>query len=469
VHRLHAALAEEQLTGVNQRAALQGRGEELAALLLKLDEYSKRIVAAEGALEGARQQAAQEAALRAQAEGAARGARHECASLRDSFADLAAAEARWKAQLETAEARLAEAATAQRAAEWRIRQQERAASASTEHVRLLQTTLAEQARELEMLAALRQQCEEQQRQLEDLKTELHAAVARGQVVQVAADELAADKFRLERELHKQEGLAKRLQEQSSKQEVQLQAAALELQAVGARLEAAAAQAVRQREEHEGAMAAQTQAHQARRARNEQLEHDNRQQAVIIAELQASCTSLGAKLATAQQHGAALHRYAVAHGAAYGCLAAHAAGLHQQLSRQLGGLLQLCRHLGLQLEASLSAADPVPALEAAAASSSSGKSSNSGSSSSSASNGSTAAVGQVPGSEAAVAAAVMSIESLRIELQVAVLLLELQAGSSEAQQLAAVPAGVVKQGIKDCQTGQEGWHACMVSLSRWPAS
>ena len=38
---------------------------------------------------------------------------------------------------------------------------------------------------------------------------------------------------------------------------------------------------------------------------------------------------------------------------------------------------------------------------------------------------------------------MSIEGLRIELQVAVQLLELQAGSSEAQQLAAVPAGIAQ--------------------------
>ena len=436
MHRLQAALAEEQLTGANKRAALQGRGEELASLLLKLDEYSKRIVAAENALEGARQQAAQEAALRAQAEGAAREARHECASLLSSLSDLAAAESQWKAQVGAAEARLAEAATAQQAAEWRMRQAERAASASAEHVRLLQTTLAEQARELEMLAALRQQCEEQQRQLADHRTELHAAVARGQAVQVAAAELAAAKFRLERDLHKQEGLAKGLQEQSIRQEAQLQAAAQDLQAADTRLEAAAAQAAQQREEHESAMAAQQEAHEARRARNEQLEHDNRQQAVIIAELQASCTSQSARLATAQQHGAALHRYAVAHGAAYGRLAAHAAGLHQQLTRQLGGLLQLCRHLGLQLEAALSAADPVPALEAAAASSSNG-------SSSSASNGSTAAAGQLPGSEAAVAAAVMSIECLRIELKVAVQFLELQAGSSEAQQLAAVPAGIAQ--------------------------
>jgi hypothetical protein len=51
-----------------------------------------------------------------------------------------------------------------------------------------------------------------------------------------------------------------------------------------------------------------------------------------------------------------------------------------------------------------------------------------------------AAGDLLGSSS-VAAAVLAIESLRTELQVAVQLLDLQEGSSEVQQLASVPAGI----------------------------
>lgn len=139
----------------------------------------------------------------------------------------------------------------------------------------------------------------------------------------------------------------------------------------------------------------------------------------------------------QQHNTALHRYAYAHGAAYGRLSAHTAGLHQQLTRQLSGLLHLCRHLALQLATTLSVADPLASLWATAAGGSSGE------------GGAAAAVelqaapASPEASAAAVAAAALSIESVRTELAVSVQLLEMQASSAEAQQLAAVPAGIAE--------------------------
>lgn len=174
-------------------------------------------------------------------------------------------------------------------------------------------------------------------------------------------------------------------------------------------------------------------------RNDLLEHDNRQQAIIIAELQAALTSTSVRLEVTQQHNAALHRYAVAHGAAYGRIVSHAAGLHQQFARQLAGLRQLCRHLGLQLAAALAAADPLPALGEAAASASSSEVVAAGTSAA----GAAAAPSDLPGSAAAVAAAVLAIDSLRTELTVALQLLDMQESSSEAQQLAAVPAGIAE--------------------------
>lgn len=166
-------------------------------------------------------------------------------------------------------------------------------------------------------------------------------------------------------------------------------------------------------------------------RNEQLVHENRQQAVVIAELEARAISLAARLDAAQERGAALHRFAVAYGAAHGRLAAHAAGLHQQFARQLSGLLQLCRHLGLQLAAALAAADPLAGIEAGgtgAAAAVEEPAAGSGTADSGA-------------ASAAVAAAVLSIESVRTELRVAEKLLEMQAGSSEASELADVPASI----------------------------
>lgn len=129
---------------------------------------------------------------------------------------------------------------------------------------------------------------------------------------------------------------------------------------------------------------------------------------------------------------------MAHGAAYGRLTAHAGGLHQGLARQLGSLLSLCRHLGLQLSAALSAADPLAPLQQASSGKGCETTAEDGVAASA-----TAAPASHEASAAGVAAAVLSIESLRTELAVATQLLEMQAGSSEVQQLAAVPAGIAQ--------------------------
>ncbi|KAL4437050.1 hypothetical protein ABPG75_004189 [Micractinium tetrahymenae] len=434
-HRLQSALTEERLAGATQRSALQGRSDEVASLLLKLEEYSARIVKAEGALEGAAKQAAAAEAGRTAAEAAGRAARHENAALRDSLADLAASEARWKQQLAQAEERLGQADAALQAAQQQAAQQNEALGAAKERAQRMLGTLGEQSRQLEGMAALQLEAEGQKQQIADLKQELHAASARARAAQEAVDEVAAARAAAERELRKQQILVQRLQEQSAKQAAELRAAGKELAEARGRAESAEAEAAQQREAHLAATAAQEAAHQQRKSRNEQLEHDNRQQAIIIAELQAATTSANARLAATQQHNAALHRYAVAHGAAYGRLAAHTAGLHQQFARQLGGLRQLCRHLGLQLAAALAAADPLAGTAGACGTSAAGSDAAGAPSSAS------APAADLPGSAASVAAAVLAIESLRTELQVAVQLLDMQAGGSEVQQLVSVPAGI----------------------------
>jgi hypothetical protein len=168
-----------------------------------------------------------------------------------------------------------------------------------------------------------------------------------------------------------------------------------------------------------------------------LERECRQQAIVIAELQAAAVSLSARLDAARVQGEALRRYATAHGAAYGRLSGHAGALHQQLLRQLSSLLHLCRHLSLQVAAALAAADPTAALEAqqGIAATAEGGSRVAGEAD---------AAGEGAAVQAAVvAAAALCVESLRTELRVAVQLLQQQAGSSEVQRLAEVPAGITR--------------------------
>lgn len=265
-HHLQTALAEERLVCASQRAALQGKGEEIASLCVKLDEYSGRIVAAEGALEASERRVEQQGVLLQQVEEASQQARHENSSLRDSLADLAASEARLKQQLEQAEARGAETEAARAALVLTGQEQDTAAARTREHVQTLQASLAEQARQLEQMAALQQQVEGQRQQVADLKGELHAAVVRGQASQAAVDELAAAKQQLERELHKQEILCRRFQEQWNEANVALQTTGKELKAARAGAEAASAQAAQEREDHAAAVEALKQQHAQRRSR-----------------------------------------------------------------------------------------------------------------------------------------------------------------------------------------------------------
>ncbi len=265
-HRLQAALAEEQAAGMRQRAALQGRQDELASLLGKLDEYSSRIVHVEGGLDAARAASQQAATGQAAAEAAAAAARHENACLHDSLAELADAEARWKQQLEEAQEGLAAAGLEVEAARWKARQQDKAAAASREHINLLQATVQEQAGQLEAAAGLQQQVERQQRQVAGLTADLQAAAARQAAVQAEADALSAGKQEVERSLAKQTMLARRLQEQSADLAAQLAAAKKEAAAATAQAEGTAAEAAGQREEHAAAMAAQEAAHEQRRVR-----------------------------------------------------------------------------------------------------------------------------------------------------------------------------------------------------------
>lgn len=92
---------------------------------------------------------------------------------------------------------------------------------------------------------------------------------------------------------------------------------------------------------------------------------------------------------------------------------------------------------MQLGVALSAADPLAPLLVACGSGEAG----------SAAGSPRAAIAASPeassASASAVAAAMLSIQSLQTELQVAVRLLEMQAGGSEAAQLAAVPAGIAE--------------------------
>lgn len=229
---------------------------------------------------------------------------------------------------------------------------------------------------------------------------------------------------MEKTAEKKTVLAQRLQEQTAAVTARLAAAAKERAAAVAEAEALGTRLAEQSLQHEATLAAQQAAHEQRRTQNEELGHENRQQAIVVAELEARSISLAARMDDTQQHNAALRRYATATGAAYGRLAAHAEGLHQQLSFQLAALLHMCRHLSLQLAGALAAADPLGHLV--------GDAGAEGSSSPAA----------APAASS-VAAAALAMGSLRTELQVATQMLEQQAGSGEAQRLAAVPASVAE--------------------------
>ncbi|KAL4424429.1 hypothetical protein ABPG77_006367 [Micractinium sp. CCAP 211/92] len=388
-----------------------------------------------GALEGAvKQAAAAEAGFKAEA-AAAQAARHKNAALLESLADLAASEASWQQRATQAEEQLGQSNAALEAALQKAAQQEEALGAASQRVQRLLAMLGEQSRQLEGLAALHQESEGQKQQIADLKQELQAALVEAAAAQGAVDVAAAARAAAELELCERKFQVQCLQEQVTKQAAELRAAGKQLAKAVGRAKAAEASVSQQREAHAAAAAAQEAAHRRRKSEIEELKHNNRQQAIAIAELQAAATSANARLDASQQHNASVHRCGVAHSAAYGCLAAHAAGLHQQFARQLGSLRQLCRHLGLQLTAALGPADLL-ADPAALDSSSHADTEAAGAASTP-----RALPASRPGSAATVAAAVLAIESLRTELHVAVQLLDMQAASSEAQQLAFVPAGI----------------------------
>ena len=267
-HTIHlqGSLAEVQQLAAQQRAALQGRGDEQAALLVQLDTYGNRIVAAEGELEECRRRGAQEASQRAQVEAAAQAVRHECSSLHDSLADLAAAESRLRAELESAQAEGAASAAALAQQRSQCLQLERAAAAGSERMLLLQAALQEQVQRLEELPGLRQRCDGQQLRVAELTAELGAARERQLTAQTAADNAAAGKQQAERELAKVQLAAQRLREESIALQAQVADVGQTAQAERQRADAAEAALAAAQEEHEAAMALQLQQHAARRAR-----------------------------------------------------------------------------------------------------------------------------------------------------------------------------------------------------------
>ena len=158
-------------------------------------------------------------------------------------------------------------------------------------------------------------------------------------------------------------------------------------------------------------------------RNAQLEHTNKQQAALVAELEAAASSLTSQLAASRQLCGTLHRFAVAHGAAYARLAAHAVELEAQYGKERSRLLHVCRHLSLQLGAALAAARPSPP---------------------------GAASGGLAQQAAAVAAATLALEGMQLELAVAAKLLEAQGAESGGQALSGLPAAVEQALHQDLQ-------------------
>ncbi len=189
-----------------------------------------------------------------------------------------------------------------------------------------------------------------------------------------------------------------------------------------------------------------------------MEHLTKQQSGLIADLESQRASLTKQYEAALQRCLHLQRLGAAYSQAYGRLSAHASELHAQFAKQLGSLLHLCRHVGLQLVAVQQAADPVaketvkacqhqpacvgnssPSVEAAGSSSSNSTSSTSsgGCESSSSESGGGSASPPLEQWQPLV----RLVDKLRCELSIAAQLLELQASSSEVQTLAGVPDSI----------------------------
>ena len=265
-HGLQAALAEAQLMCGSQRAALQGRGDEVASLAASLDLYSQRIVASEGQLEDARQAAAAALEGRQAAEAAAQAAAHEAACLREAIEDLALAEVQLQEELREARAAAAAAEAAAEQARQHGAQQECDAAAAREEAGGLRAAVVEQTAQLKQAAGRRQQLEAAQQQLTALGEELRCAAASRAAAQAASDVVDAARQAAERSLHKQTVLSQRLQEQAATLSAQLAAVTKEVAAATARAEAAEATAARQAEEHAAAVAALQASHAQRKSR-----------------------------------------------------------------------------------------------------------------------------------------------------------------------------------------------------------
>lgn len=166
----------------------------------------------------------------------------------------------------------------------------------------------------------------------------------------------------------------------------------------------------------------------------------------MADLDRQRASLAARHGAAAQQVQQLRRLGTAYCQAYGRLHAHTGELHAQFARQMGSLLHLCRHLGLQL----AAVDPASQTEALALPHTA------------APGPSTAAAVAAAGSECIPAAAAQQqqqpqwqptlqlLDALRTELSIAVQLLEAQSGSAEVTMLAGVPADVAEALQRDLE-------------------
>ena len=448
---VQADLTDEQLVSQSLRASLQAREDEIASLLLRLDEYSSRVVTTTDAVRAAEQQTAAAEERSRQAGGLAEWQRHEIATLQASLAELAASELAARQEHQGAEQRLGQAAAELGALKQRYGEVAAQLEDRQQEAGRLQETLTRQQQQLVELGEVEHQCLQQQAEIASLADRLqHESSCCAQLQQDLAGLTSANQ-QLETDLFKLNILSSRHRQQASELGAKLQTTAAELKAAQAEARQLKQVAEHTKQAHEAELAALEGVHAARKhrweglgsagrhrtcgavgkseddrlhepswpasswllCRNEDLERGNKQQALIVASLEKGKASLAARFTAEQGRAEALWRCAVAHGQAYGRLAGHAAELQEQFRRQLAGLLHLCRHTALQLEA----ADPVRVLESEQAL-------------------------HPPAMRAVLAA----LDSLRVELSIAVALLEAQVSGPESKALGEVP-GEVATGLE----------------------
>eukprot|EP00887_Chlorella_sp_A99_P005256 scaffold1.g5256.t1 len=409
---LQAQLTDERLAGQSGRALLQAKEEEIASLLVQLDEYSSRVVASTDQLRS-EQQAAAEARLRWQhADALAERQRQEIATLQASLGELAGSEVGARHAQQEAERRSAATAAKLAAAEQRSVALRGELESARGRAEALQQKVAQQAEELERLAAVEQRSLRVLAEAASLADRLRAESDACAQLQQNAVELTLARDKLAEELHKLSVVSGHYRQRAEELEKQLAVTSSELKATTSKVQLLRAEVAQARQAHGDEVAALEGVHAARKHRNEQLEHDNRQQAAVIASLEKGNASLAARLAAEQGRADVLRRFATAHGQAYGRLTGHAAELQEQFCRQLAALLHLCRHNLLELDSALAEADPVAAL-------------------------SSERCVHPP----AVTAALAALDGLRMELRVAVAMLEAQTRGPESSALAEVPQDI----------------------------